>query len=198
MEDKKISKDAEYTSLRQELLDSINACDVYNVAMYTITITALGAAFTLNNPPLFLLPYIVLFPFQRVINKKKDATIRLGAYISVYHECGEGWESNAFKYNAAMNKGVVKPKNESLLNKYAGRIGSVQLAILCSILCMIFSAMQLLKSVIWIEKAIPIVCLVLSPLLAYLAWKHNQWNKKLGSTKTAYIKQLKEMDSNKG
>ena len=185
-----MNKDCEYTSLRQEILDAINACDAYNIAMYTITITILGVALETNNPLLFLLPYVVLFPFQRAINKKKDSTIRLGAYISVFYESGDGWESRAMFYNAAMNRGVNKPKGESLLNRIAGRIGSFQLAMLCSALCMITSAFQFFSSASRAKQIVYIVCFALSPFLAYFAWKHNQWNKKLGSTKAAFIKQL--------
>ena len=82
----KIDKEIEYGTLRQEILDSITARDNYVIAMYTITTAILCLAFELQNPIIFLMPYIILFAFQNAITSKNENIILLAAYISIYLE----------------------------------------------------------------------------------------------------------------
>lgn len=134
-----IKKDTEYSALKQEILDLINIQNNYIIAMYTITITILGIAMERKNATLFLLPYIVLFSFQRIIAAKRDGYLRIAAYIAVYLEEGEGWESN---YKNTINQiSVTKKKRKKTVieNIISGRLSSLQLGLLCSLLSIGFS-----------------------------------------------------------
>ena len=88
-----ITKDSEYTMLKQEIISLVEIQNTYIIAMYTITITILGVAFERKSQILFLLPYIILFSFQRIISAKRDGMLRIASYIAVYLEEGTGWES---------------------------------------------------------------------------------------------------------
>ena len=127
-----IEKATEYESLRQEILDLITAKDNFIIAMYTITTAILCFAFELENPVLFLVPYIVLFAFQYNISAKNESMVILAAYIAVCLEEGQGWESQNQKYRDAMRNGVTFHKPESIWKILVGRLGSAQLGLLCS------------------------------------------------------------------
>lgn len=106
-----ITPDTEYTMLRQEILDLINIQNNYIIAMYTITITILGIALERQSQVLFLVPYLILFSFQRIISAKKDGMVRIAAYISVYLEKDkEGWESKYEELVAATCEKKTKQK----------------------------------------------------------------------------------------
>ena len=60
-----VDSNTEYNALRSEILNLISIQNTYIIAMYTITITILGFGLQTQNSFLFLLPYIVLFSFQK-------------------------------------------------------------------------------------------------------------------------------------
>lgn len=142
----KIDKQTEYATLRQEILDTITARDNYIMAMYTITAAVLCAAFELQNPILFLIPYIILFAFQNTIATKTENMIVLAAYIAVYLEEGDGWESNNYGIKKIMHNGIPYKRANSIWKFLVGRIGSVQLGMLCSVACIIYSVFDILAA----------------------------------------------------
>ncbi len=141
-----IDKHAEYATIRQEILDTINARDNYVIAMYTITAAILCAAFELQNPILFLIPYIILYAFQNAVATKTENMIVLAAYIAVFLEEGVGWESNNYNIKEIMHKDIPYKRANSIWKFLVGRISSVQLGMLCSIACTLYSIFDILAA----------------------------------------------------
>lgn len=130
-------KSEEYTSLRNEIMQLVNIQNNYIIAMYTITIAILSLAIQQDNEWLFLLPYIILFSFQRIISVKNDGMLRIAAYIAVFLDEEIGWEK---KYNDIVDalKSPYRSKFSQFMNIISGRISSLQLGLVCSIGCTIF------------------------------------------------------------
>ena len=186
-----IDKSTEYDSLRQEILDLITAKDNFVIAMYTITTAVLCVAFELENPILFLVPYIVLFAFQYNISAKNENMVILAAYIAVYLEEGQGWESQSQKHREAMRNGEIFHKPKSIWKILVGRLGSAQLGLLCSISCILHSVPNLKET--WLTTSIiePIVYIALSVILYLLIRVQTKNALKLRSRKEKYIQNLK-------
>lgn len=129
-----IGKDTEYTMLKEEVLGLISIQNNYIIAMYTITVTIIAFAIERNNEWLFLLPYIILFSFQRIISAKNDNMVRIAAYIVVFLEDESGWET---LYKKVVDKTTVKHNNRlpfsRFMNIVTGRVSTLQLGALCSL-----------------------------------------------------------------
>lgn len=188
----KIDKETEYGTLRQEILDSITARDNYIIAMYTITTAVLCVAFELQNPVLFLIPYIILFAFQNSIASKNENMIVLATYIAVYLEDGEGWESRNIDLKDIMHKGIPYKRPRSIWSRLLGRIGSVQLGLLCSISCIIYSAINLIGVSNVYESVEPVACIFLALVLYILIRIQTRDVLKLGNRRKAYIENLQK------
>ena len=183
----------EYASLRQEILNSINACDTYKIAMYTITVALLGVAFTQEKPFLFLLPYVVIYAFQWAISSKNENNVVLASYIAVFLEDGQGWESNNFKLKTVMHKNKTKKATTpQIVNRLIGRISSAQLGFLCSILCCIYSISLFINAVQIDEYILPGVCVILSVVLYVGIRIQTRDVLKLWKKKNEYISNLIE------
>lgn len=188
----KIDKQTEYASLRQEILDSITSRDNYIMAMYSITAAGLCAAFELQNPILFLIPYIILFAFQNTITSKNENMIVLAAYVAVYLEEGCGWESRNTEINKIMHEGIPFKRVNSVWKFLVGRIGSVQLGMLCSISCITYSVISLYSTTQIIDMIEAGVYIVLSVILYVLIRVQTKDALKLGDRRKIYIENLKK------
>ena len=123
--------DKEYTSLQNEIISIHQRKDGYEIACYTITITLFGFALQLKNEWLFLLPYLILFPIQRIIsNKQAQATI-ISAYLAVFSD--DTWE----KYYTELHEGLYK--NDSIITKISRlkimRVSTLYLSMLSTLFC---------------------------------------------------------------
>ena len=181
----------EYASLRQEILNSINACDTYKIAMYTVTVSLLCVAFAQGKAILFFLLYVVIFAFQWAISAKNENNVVLAAYIAVFLEQGQGWESNNLELKVKMHKNKTKKvATPKIINRLIGRISSAQLGFLCSLLCCIYSIPPFYKAVQINDCVLPGACVILSIAL-YVGIRIktedvlNLWKKK-----NEYIKNL--------
>ena len=129
-----MSKEAEYEALKQEILNLDSKKANYVIAMYTIMITVSIFSLEVKNEWYFLITYIILFAFQRQIISIREGSVRIAAYIAVYLEEGEGWESN---YNQIFNETCVKSEQKVVYSKIvdtlSGRIAVTQLGLFCSI-----------------------------------------------------------------
>lgn len=187
-----MDKQTEYSSLRQEILDSITSRDNYIMAMYSITAAALCVAFELQNPILFLIPYIILFAFQNTITSKNENMIVLAAYIAVYLEEGCGWESRNAEIKKIMHEGIPFKRANSVWKFLVGRIGSVQLGMLCSVSCVAYSVVNICSAIqvnMMIESG---VYIALSIILYVLIRVQTRNALKLGSRRKTYIENLKK------
>ncbi len=155
----------EYETLRQEILNSIVACDNYKIAMYTITAAILCAAFEFKNAILFLIPYVILFAFQWAIESKNENMIVLSAYISVFLEKGNGWESNSSNIKKTIYANSTFEKPKGFASRIIGRISSAQLGLLCSISSIVYSLMELAMQESLIVLARDLSCILLSVVL---------------------------------
>lgn len=186
----------EYASLRQEILNSINACDTYKIAMYTVTVALLSVAFEQGKAILFLLPYVVIFAFQWAISAKNENNVVLAAYIAVFLEQGQGWESNNLELKVKMhNNKTKKVTTPKIINRLIGRISSAQLGFLCSLLCCIYSIPPFYKTVRINECVLPGACVILSIALYVGIRIKTEDVLKLWKKKNEYIKNLRAADN---
>lgn len=187
-----IDKPTEYATLRQEILDSIAAKDNYIIAMYTITTAVLCVAFELQNPILFLIPYVILFAFQNAIATKNENMIAIAAYIAVCLEKGSGWESNNIKLKGVMQKGIPYKRLTSIWKFLIGRISSVQLGMLCSVSCTVIAIIDILAAEQICEMIESGAYIILSAVLYILIRIQTKNVLSLKDRREAYIKNLQE------
>lgn len=182
-----IRKD-EYSSLRAEIIGIIDITQNYIIAMYTITVAILTFAIQQQNPWLFLIPYVVLFSFQRIISAKRDIMVRMAAYIAVFLDEDFGWEKNYKEiYKRTTDKHNDKGKFSSFMNIISGRLSSLQLGVVCCIGCIIMNVYVIYEIVkdstpdtnvlseISAMDIIPSVCAILL-LGALIEWCKNSLN----------------------
>lgn len=193
IDSKSIDEKAEYETLRQEILNSIVACDNYKIAMYTITVAILCAAFEFGSGILFLIPYVILFAFQWAIESKNENIIVLSAYISVFLEKGDGWETESGNIKKTIYAKSTYKKPKGFASRIIGRVSSAQLGLLCSISCIVYSAMELVtqeRLVVYIKGS---CCCVLSIVLYILIRIQTHKVFKLNARKEEFITSLKEL-----
>lgn len=107
----------EYSAIREEIVYLTNSKDQMILAMYSICITILGLASLLDTLKIVGLMFIVLIPFQSLINTKLFQIARCGAYIRVFIEPeikGLKWEQiihdadKKFNYQYRVNIGNIQ------------------------------------------------------------------------------------------
>ena len=192
-----IDKETEYGTIRQEILDTINSRDNYIMAMYTITVAILCVAFELQNTILFLLPYVILYAFQNSIATKNENMIVLGSYVAVCLEEGEGWESKNLEIKKIMDTSKLYKRPKGLLAKLIGRIGSVQLGMLCSISCIIYSVKDLIGTTNIADVIRPSCCIIIAVVLYRLICVQTKDVFNLSKRRAAYIENLKNHEKKK-
>ena len=164
----------QYAPLKSEMQEIVAIQSNYIIAMYTITVAIIGIGLQFDNVWLLLLPYIVLFSFQRIIQAKKDVMIRIAAYISVFLDGPDGFEKNYTKIVQKTTNRFSKKKPFSWFrNVVSGRISSLQLGALCTILCIIkYLLIEREGRVLlfqWIENYEQITFIDTLPILSALA-----------------------------
>lgn len=185
-----VTKDSEYTMLKQEIISLVELQNTYIIAMYTITITILGVAFERKSEILFLLPYVVLFSFQRIISVKRDGMLRISSYIAVYLEEGEGWES---KYEEIFNRTTRRSRKRfsKFTNIFIGRISSLQLGLLCSASSIIMHFYNKIKLLNLNSLELQDVLVVLSSIILFTCLNYSVKDI-FKSKRKQYIRILKE------
>lgn len=163
----------QYASLKAEMQEIVTIQSSYIIAMYTITVAIIGIGLQFDNVWLLLLPYVVLFSFQRIIQAKKDVMLRIAAYISVFLDGPDGFEKNYTKIVKKTTNRFSQKKPYSLFrNIVSGRISSLQLGALCSSLCIIKYLLtkrdERLLFLHWIENYTQITFIDTLPILAAL------------------------------
>lgn len=140
-----MNKEIEYTMLKQEIINTSDIIVNITIAMYTTSIAIFVFAAEFNNCYAFLFPYIVLFSFQNMINRKRDGINRIAAYIAVYIEEGEGWESKLSE-NIVTFRG--SDKRQIFINKIwnfmIGRTNASQIGLLSTVF-FLYTYMQNVK-----------------------------------------------------
>lgn len=187
-----MSKETEYTMLKQEIINTSDIIVNITIAMYTISITIFVFALEFKNCYAFLFPYMILFPFQNMINRKRDGINRIAAYISVYLEKGKGWESRISK-NIVIFRGL--DKHQVLVNRIwnfiIGRTNSSQIGLLSTIFFLYTYANNVNVKALTIEN----YCLLfLSVILFIILFWGNKRELSNMSTRDLYIERLKQAE----
>ena len=102
--------DAEYNTLRAEILNESALQTNLRVAMCTIAIVVITFACERENPILFLITYVVILPFQLLCKSKQMGILRISAYLIVRYErrfTHLKWETYAIEVNANSKKPLI-------------------------------------------------------------------------------------------
>lgn len=185
-----MDKVTEYTMLKQEIINTSDVIVNITITMYTISTAIFVFALEFNNCYAFLFPYVVLFPFQNMINRKRDGINRLAAYISVYIEEGNGWESKLSE-NIAVFRGLDKHKVivNRIWNFIIGRTNSSQLGLISTIFFLYTYMQRVNMAALTIENySLPI----LSVLLFIILFWGNKRALSNVATRDLYIARLEQ------
>lgn len=110
MEEDKVQLDnirMEYVAIRNEIILLMNEQNTHITNLYIMSITILGLGYTLQNSTLFLLLYLIILPFQVLVNNKEYMMVRCGVYIRNYIESEIKelkWEQRIHKVDRAFNQ----------------------------------------------------------------------------------------------
>lgn len=137
-----MNSEIQYSALRNEILNCITMQNNYIVAMYTISISILVFAFSQNDELIFLFPYLIIIPFQSIINIKRNAMIKLGVYIQVFLEDENDWENVNILFEAE-NREINDKRIHNKLKRVVRRTGAVQIGFFCSLSACIVHYMNL-------------------------------------------------------
>ena len=97
----------EYEAIRDEIILLMSEHNTHITNLFIMSITVLGLGYTLNKPIFFLLLYLVIIPFQVLINNKEYMMVRCGVYIKKYIEAEQKdlkWEQRVHKVDAKFNE----------------------------------------------------------------------------------------------
>ncbi len=188
---KKEMRPEEYTSISSKINSLANMLETYIIAMHTITIAIIGFALDRGNPWLYILPYIILISFQRIIDVKKYNLLKFSAYLACFSD--DIWESNYLSIEDKLFKPTYTKATIGRLRIV--RISSLHLGLLCSLLSIIAVFTNNFTEFVSIN-AIEIrdFVLVLSSILLFIFMMY--WTRDaLDSSKTLkkYIKHIKEV-----
>lgn len=103
----------EYDNVKKELESSMDVVRKTNNALYVGVTAVLAWAITTSSPILCLLSYCVIIPTYYVVLDYNIATMKLGAYLLVFHD--DKWESRLHKVN---DKKVIKRHASSYRNPF--------------------------------------------------------------------------------
>ena len=76
----------EYAAIRDEIILLMNEHNTHITNMFLISITILGLGCEFQNLCIFLILYLLVIPFQILINNKQYMMIRCGVYLGMYVE----------------------------------------------------------------------------------------------------------------
>lgn len=97
----------EYGAIRDEIILLMNEHNTHITNLFLMSITILGLGYTLDKPVLFLMLYLVIIPFQILINNKEYMMVRCGVYIKKYIEPELKtlkWEQRIHEVDAKFNE----------------------------------------------------------------------------------------------
>lgn len=191
-----MNKEAECQAIRTKIDSLTNVQSNYTITMYAVTAIILVFAIERNNGILFLLPYIILFSFQRAISVKQDTILKLEAYMAVYIEEGDGWEN---RYERIIECITMKNMDFIEFKKYKNmllrEVPSQQLGLVCSggcILTCIISRLDIVDNGLLITDPIwGFILIVLSVVLYYALHKWCGGELNPMEKRAAYIESLK-------
>lgn len=108
----------EYNAIREEIVNLTNSKDQFIIMMYSLCISIIGLTTFFKVEEIIGLIYIVLIPFQALINTKLFQIARCGAYINVFIEPnaqGLKWEK------------IIHIADKKFNQQYRFNLGNIQL-----------------------------------------------------------------------
>lgn len=176
-----MKKQAEYETLREEILSSMQTVRNYRSLLYTIVIAALAFAFDKDSAILFLVPFCAIIPLYLLAMHQVDSTMRIGAYIYVFLEPRTDcqWETRLLGYDK-LHK-----------NEYSTKKTSIDSYWCVSICCLILSVLKLDYYSIGIDFYITIIAQVL--ILIMCIWAFIKKRPDYLKLKEKYIKEWQEI-----
>ncbi len=108
----RISSEAEYNTLRDEMINEMSQQTDLRIAMCTIAVAVLSFAVQQNSSVLSLMTFAVIIPFRLLIHNKQLGILKLSAYIITQFEEKSNsikWESTSerFYYHSSRYLTVV-------------------------------------------------------------------------------------------
>lgn len=74
----------EYSAIKAEINGLEAIINTYIIAMVTVAATIIGWGLDKQNSWLYLLAYMIIFSFQRVIDQKRRQSVKLSSFLAVY------------------------------------------------------------------------------------------------------------------
>jgi len=130
----------EYTCITNRITSSFQVKHSYNIAMYTITIAIIGFAVETKNAWLFLLPYIVLFSFHRIIQNERYRINKYDAFLAVYSD--DVWEQGYKEFHDNLKKTYTVHTHGITTSKLV-RVSALHLGLVCSMMSIFMRAYNL-------------------------------------------------------
>ena len=121
----------EYSAIRAEIISASEIKHNYIIAMNAAVLTLIGLGLQLQNRYLFLLPYIVLFSFQKRITAQNNNMVRLSAFLVVFSN--DKWEKGLYE----RSKFTKEKEYSKLRNSRIMRINSCQLGLISTLIYMV-------------------------------------------------------------
>lgn len=121
----------EYESLRNEILSLMQKRDEYTLFAYTVTVAIWTAGFAIENAYIIFLGMFILVPIAVRVTDALYSSMRLAAYLSVFHEDrGEAkWETR----NYTLRK-IRKQDSKTILRYMLGRADFVLLEMMNAVI----------------------------------------------------------------
>ncbi len=114
-----MNTDAEYASLRQELIQ----CETYivNISIFVMTVSgaSLTAAFQLRNPIAALFPLFVLYLGNVIVFNNAQTIARIGTYIQIFWE--EEHKEFHWETRQAKHRAIIEREEADTRGKRSGR-----------------------------------------------------------------------------
>lgn len=121
----------EYACITSRITAASQTKHSYNIAMYTITIAIIGVALECKNAWLFLLPYVVLFSFHRIIQNERYRINKYDAYLAIYSE--DRWERNYKAFHMNLEQSYAEHPHGITKSRFV-RVSALHLSAVCSLM----------------------------------------------------------------
>lgn len=130
----------EYTCITNRIIASFQVKHSYNIAMYTITIAIIGYAIQAKNAWLFLLPYVVLFSFHRLIQNERYRINKYDAFLAVYSK--DIWEREYKEFHDNL-KLTYRVHEYGIVTSKLVRVPALHLGLVCSVMSIVMQMYNL-------------------------------------------------------
>lgn len=127
----------EYACITSRIMTSFQIKHSYNIGMYTITIAIIGFALETQNAWLFLLPYVVLFSFHRIIQNERYRINKYDAFLAVYSN--DVWEQEYKEFHDNLKQSYKVHVHGITTNKLV-RVPALHLGLVCSVMSIFMQA----------------------------------------------------------